>query len=274
MSQQYSPEYSPWQQSPDMPPSSAPPPMAPPPVKKRFGVQMLVLTVILLLAVALILHASVFRITHVTVIGNEKIPWEQVVRDAGLVGSVGYFSLNEEKIKTGINSNRYLEYLGMEKIFPNALTLYVRERASCADIQVMGVAYQLDAEGMVLERDGAVSLTGDRMVVTGFQVRSIKLGQRIEALNAEQLNAYQAVVNELQLQQFIDQISELNLSDSENLYLITRDGYTIHLGDSKYMRAKIGTVRAVVDKLHEMGKYGGVIEAKTPGEANYSPPSM
>lgn len=262
------PEYTPWQNPGEMP---AAPVAPPPPEKKRAGVRAVILTLLLILAVALILNASVFRIRNVAVIGNDEYTWEEIVRAAGLEGSVGYFSLNEEKIKAGINANRYLVYEGMEKQFPSSLTLYIRERTACADMQVMGVTYRLDAQGMVLERDGNVQPTGERMLVTGFQAREIRVGQIIVPGIAEQMQIYLELMQELQLQNYMDEVSELNISDTDSLYLITKRGYTAHLGDGTNLRAKIGTVRAVVAKLLEMNRIGGVIEASRPGEATYTP---
>lgn len=262
------PEYTPWQNPMEMPPQ----PVAPvPPQKKRSGVQTLILSVLLILAVALILNASVFRIRNVAVIGNEAYTWEQIVRQAGLEGSVGYFSLNEEKIKANINANRYLTFEGMEKQFPSTLILYIRERTACADMQVMGVTYRLDEDGMVLERDGTVQPSGERVLITGFQAREIKVGKVIVPGISAQMKIYLELMSELQQQQYMDEVSELNITDTESLYLITKDGYTAHLGDGTNLRAKIGTVRGVVAKLREMNRKGGVIEASVPGEATYTP---
>jgi len=268
MQQSAPPEFTPWQGQMEMP---VPPVAPPPPTKKRSGVRAVILSLLLILAVALILNASVFRIRNVAVIGNSQFSWEEIVRAAGLEGSVGYFSLNEEKIKTGINANRYLIYEKMEKQFPSSLTLYVRERTACADMQVMGVTYRLDEQGMVLERDGAVQPSGERVLITGFQAREIRVGQTIVPGIADQMNIYLELMQELRLQHYMDEVAELNISDTESLYLITRNGYTAHLGDGTSLRAKIGTVRGVVAKLMEMGRFGGVIEASQPGEATYTP---
>lgn len=262
------PEYTPWQNPGEMPPQMV---TSLPPKKKRTGVRTLILSLLLILAVALILNASVFRIRNVAVIGNEKYTWQQIVHQAGLEGSVGYFSLNEEKIKANINADRYLIFEGMEKEFPSTLILYIRERQPVVNMQVMGVAYQLDGEGMVLERDGAVQPSGERVLVTGFQAREIRVGKVITPGITTQMQIYLDVMQELKLQNYLSEVSEVNLSDTESIYLITRDGYTAHLGDGSSMRAKIGTVRGVVAKLREMGRKGGVIEASVPGEATYTP---
>ena len=263
MSQPLPPDFSPWE-----PMNAAP---NPPPARKRSGVRTVILSLILICAVAVLLNESVLKIRNVAVVGNYAVSWDQVVAAAGLNGSVSYFALNEKKIAAGINANRYLVFQRMEKEFPSSVTLYVRERVARANVQVMGVTFQLDEEGMVLERRGTTQPADDLIAVTGFQAKEVRVGSFIVPGMASQLDAYKQLMEEIFLQGFSGQVSELNLSDPDSLYLITVDGYTVHLGDTSDLRAKIGTVRAVVAKLREMGRYGGVIEASVPAVATYTP---
>lgn len=262
MSQTLPPDFSPWTPLEETPP---------PPTRRRAGVRTVILTLVLVCAVAVLLNESVLKIRNVAVVGNQNVSWEEVVSAAGLTGGIGYFSLDESKIKAGIDANRYLVFLRMEKQFPDSLTLYVRERTPRANVQVMGVMYLLDEEGMVLERLGTTQPEGEYITVTGFQAKEIRVGNRIVPGAAAQLEVYQGLIEEIALQGFTDQVSELNLSDPDSLYLVTVDGYTAHLGDGSDLRAKLGTLRAVVAKLREMGKYGGVIEASVPAVATYTP---
>lgn len=248
-----------------------PSPQPAPPARKRSGVLTVVLTLAVLLAAAILVNESLLRIRLVAVVGNQRIPWEQVVSDAGLRGSVSFFTLNEKKIAEGINQNRYLVFEKLEKQFPDSVVLYVRERVPRANVQVMGVTYQMDEDGVILERMGNVQPSGDLITVTGFQTREIRLGDVIVASMASQMDAYKELMQEVLQQGFADQVSELNLSNPDSLYLITKDGYTAHLGNGEDLRAKIGTVRAVVEKLREMGKSGGMLEATVPAVATYMP---
>lgn len=262
MSQSLPPEFMPFE------PLGEP---TPPPVRKRAGVITLLLTLALVLAVAVLLNESVLKVRHVAVVGNQSIPWEDVVAAAGLSRAKGFFSLNEKEIAAGINANRYLVFERMEKQFPDGVTLYVRERVPVANVQVMGTFYQLDREGMVLERMTAAKPNDGLLIVTGFQAKDVRVGRIAVPATADHLDAYLKLMEEISLQGFADQVSELNLSDPDSLYLVTRDGYTAHLGDRTALRAKIGTVRAVVAKLREMGKTGGMLEASIPAEATYTP---
>lgn len=267
MSQQLPENYNPFAPMRDEMPEHPPAP----PARKRSGAPAVVLTLAVLLAAAILVNESLLRIRTVTVVGNSRVSWEDIVVAAGLRGSVSYFSLNEKKIAEGVNQNRYLIFERMEKQFPDTVTLYVRERTPRTSVQVMGATYQLDEEGMILERISGVRTSDELMNVTGFQTREVRLGSVIVASRAEQMEAYRTLVQEVLQQGFSDQVSELNLSDPDSLYLITKDGYTAHLGDRTEMRAKIGTVRAVVAKLREMNKRGGMLEASKPGAATYMP---
>ena len=250
-------------------------PSAPPP-RKRYGLISAVCVLIVALAAAVILNESALQVREVAVEGISAVTWEEVILAAGLDKPIGYFMVSEEKIASGINSHRYLIYERMEKTFPKRLTLYVRERVPVARVQEMGADYFLDSEGMVLERGSLRANSGnldDMIVVTGLKPKELRVGQFMTAGTADHMKAYRTLLEELQKQDFLSQISELNITDPESIYLVTRDGYSAHLGDLTSLRAKIGIVRAVVAKLREMGKSGGMLEASTPAEAIYTPPN-
>ncbi len=249
------------------------PPAQPP--RKRSGVISVVLALVLVLAVFVILNESLLKIRTVAVVGIRTVTWEQAILAAGLDRPVGYFTVSEKKIAAGIENDRYLIFERLEKHFPNGLTIYVRERVPVARVQEMGADYYLDREGMVLERGKLRENSAEEdaiIVVTGLKPKELRVGRMMTAGTADHMKAYRELIEELDQQGFLSQISELNVTDPESIYLVTRDGYSAHLGDLSSLRAKIGTVRAVVAKLREMGKKGGMLEASTPAEAIYTPP--
>lgn len=264
------PDFMPWE--PDQTP-------APPPAKRRAGVITLALTLVIVLSVMVLLRESVLMVrpSKVAVVGNSLISWEEVVKAAGLDQPVSYFSLNEEKIAAGINSHRYLIFDHMEKEFPDRVTLYVRERQVKAHLEVSGRYYQIDGEGMVLEYAGTEYPNDDRINITGLQPKgSVSPGGMI---TSSRLTAYTKLMTEIDLQGISQRVSELNFSELDNITLVTVDGYTVYLGDDTDLRAKIGTMRAVLAELDamvergELSRRGGLLEASVPGEAVYTPPT-
>ncbi len=244
----------------------------PPPARKKTGLRTAVISLVLLTCLVILLNESVFKIHHVAVVGLESVAWEDAVRAAGLDRPTNYFAVNENRIRSGINGTKDLVFLKMEKQFPDRVVLYVRERVPCAYLQVMGNTYKIDNEGMVLEwLPGMVQPEGDLITVTGFSRANAKVGQLLTAPGMENMQAFTMLMHEIESQGFVSQVAELNLADPDSLYLITVDGYTAALGDTTFLRAKIGTVRAVVDKLREMGKTGGMLDASHVNEVIYSP---
>ncbi len=234
-----------------------------------------VLAVFVIVCIAgIVLFSKVLRVTSVTVSGLTSLQAADVAHLAGLDIGRSYLGIDENKVREKVESNRYLVFVSLEKRFPNAVILNVRERVARVNLMVMGVTYVLDEDGMVLERMNSVSLDNDLPTVTGMQAREVRVGRVLAAQKETQLSGMHSVLEELVLQGCIGEISEINLSSMESVYLTTRDGYTVNIGGTDDLRAKIGTMRAVVAKLREMGKSGGVIDATVPGEATYSPEGL
>lgn len=241
---------------------------------RKSGLVTVLMTFAVLCVAVLLLNAKVLRLRTVTVNGLSTLSVEQVAEASGLKIGTSFLSIDESKVRAAVESNRYLVFEKLERHFPNAVTLTVRERKPLANLMVMGVMYILDDEGMVLERKDTVALDNGLLTVTGLQTKEARLGRVISPQKRTQMESYSAVLDELVAQNYTSEIAELNLSDLDSLYLITVDGYTVNIGDKTDVRAKIGTVRAVIAKLKEMGKTGGVIDATVPGEATYSPPNL
>lgn len=237
----------------------------------RRGLFTVIAVIVLLTVAAFFVRDQFLRIKHVEIAGIQDISREEVIFLAGIDSSSTYFSLNENKIREGIDANRYLEFIAMEKVWPDTVILHLNERSRIVNVLYMGVQYVLSEDGMVLENSGSLALDNGCIKVTGMDVRDIRVGAKIVCQNPAQLEVMNGILVELDLQGIRADISELNLADLESIYLVTMDGYTANVGNAEEMRAKIGTVRAVADELRRRHLKGGLIEATVPGQASYRP---
>ena len=229
---------------------------------------------VLLISGAFLVRSLVFTIRNLNVVGLQNLTWQQVATSAGLTSSSNYFGLNEERIKDGINANRYLIYERMQRVFPNTLVLYVRDRRPVASIHYIGVAYIMADDGMILEKTRDLQMDLRIPTISGLALRDIRQGSVPVSTKFGQLEICVDLTGELTTQGFSEQIADINLSEPTSIYMTTRDGYSVHLGDGTQLRAKLGTVRAVVQELRRRQLQGGVIEATVPGEATYRPGSV
>lgn len=269
MSQQMPQEFMPW--NPEETPSPAP-------VRRKLkpGVKAAFICLGVLFLAAVVLFGGLFRIRNIVVVSNTIMSdarKQEVIAAGGLEEGMSYFSVSEKRVRETMEQNRYLVCSKVEKFLPGTVTLYVHERMARANVHVLGVTYLLDENGMVLERLPA-SMNDSLPVVTGLQVRDVTVGKCVVAGSEEQLNAYHLLVQELIDQDWLHGVSELKVSDPDSLYMMTRKGYTVHLGNTEDLRAKIGTVRAVEAKLVQMRYENGVIEASIPAVATFTPSEL
>lgn len=237
------------------------------------GLYTLIAVLVMLTVAAIFVRDQVFKIRDVEIRSVQNISREEVMRLSGITANTSYFGLNEEKIRAGIESNRYLHFESMEKVWPNGVILNIQERQPCINVLNAGIQYVVASDGMVLESYASLRLDNGCIKTTGLSIRDIRVGSQIVCYNSEQLNAMLDIAAELDAQGCMDEIAEINLSMLDSIYLVTTDSYVANIGDAQELRPKIGTVRAVVAELRSRGLKGGMIEATVPGEASYRPVS-
>ncbi len=253
----------------------APEQSAPPAEKRRSRSRSTMGRLVFLLAVAaitiIVLQSVVFRLETVYVVGNKRKSPQQIAAASGLVKGLNIFAVSEEEVRRNLASDHTIIFQGMQKQYPGAIYLYVDERETVAVLQWLGIQYTLDETGLVMDESNALTLPDNIPIVTGMHGTSVRVGRQLEVRRERQRAAYCAIISELQLQIYSDQISELNLANTDNLYLVTVDGITVRLGDETNMRAKIGALRTDVAYLRLLGKNTGILDVTTPEDAKFTP---
>ncbi len=233
----------------------------------------LILLFVMAVVGLVILQSTVFRLNTVYVVGNVQKTAQQVAAASGLVKGLNIFAISEEEVQRNLRSDHTIILLGLRKDYPSTIYLYIAEREPIASTQWLGLVYTLDDEGIVMEERNTLDLPSNMPRVTGLQVTNVHVGQRLEVRNREQMLAYQAIISELQLQFYMDQIVEMNLSNPNDIYLLTTSGISVRLGGYAHMRAKIGALRTDMAYLLQLGKTSGTLDITIPEDAKYRPES-
>ena len=149
-------------------------------------------------------------------------------------------SVSEDKVRRNLKADHWIVLNHLYKQYPNAVYLFVGERSVVATMQWLGIQYTLDIDGMILGEYVDMDYQGDVPTVYGFGVSSAAVGEALTLRASEQLVAYSSIVSELTIQRYEDQVISINVADPDSLSLLTAYGITVQLGNSDYMRAKIG----------------------------------
>lgn len=218
-----------------------------------------------------VLQETVLRLETVYVVGNETKTPQQVVTASGLVRGRNMLGIEEDEVARALSRDHTIIFKGMQKEYPNTIYLYIEERKAVASMQWLGVIYTLDKEGVVMTRENTQQPPSGMPVVKGLVGSTISVGQTLSLPEKGQLEAYRAIMQELELQNCSQLIAEINLADPDNIYLLTVEDVTARLGNASIMRAKIGSVNTVMAQLRQWGETGGILDVTTPEEPKYRP---
>ena len=240
--------------------------------KRRKGMFIKALVLLAALCVLIVvLQETVFRLDAVYVIGLQDHSPQQVVSASGLYKGRNIFTVSEDEIAKNLEKDYSIIYQGMQIEYPSTIYLYVEERKPVAVMRWLGSQYVLDAKGMVMSESDSMELPEGMPLVTGFRVTAVHVGQTLSLRSQKQMDIYCDLLNELSLQEYADQVTEINLSDTENLYLITQEGISVRMGDGEYLRAKVGAIRTYIAYFRQLGTDSGVLDVSIPEDGKFMP---
>ena len=233
---------------------------------------------IVLLACALVvwflLGKVFFRLKYVLVLGNELKSKNHITMMSGLVEGLNLFAVNEAEVRNNLSRDHTIELLNIQKDYlKGAIYLYVKERVPVATTNRGGIRYLLDEKGMILEEIHKIDEATGMPEINGLTVNNSNfvVGQALPLRNRKQMEAYQTVLFELGQQMYADQVREVNLTNPEDVYLVTAEGITVRIGTCQDARAKVGAMRAGVLYLRQIGQTSGILDVTIPKEGRYRP---
>lgn len=230
----------------------------------------------LLTAAALIVCNNVFVIKTILVEGNQLIDEKTIINLSGISIGDSMFSLNPSKVRTCIDNDRYLSFVGLWKTFPDQVLLSVKEDTPRVQMQWSGMLVLIGKSGVVLEKTSNIDIELDVPALTGIsqKVLDVKVAQPLVFTEDGLLEAMNSILDELVLQNLQGEISELNVSILDNLYLLTVDGLQVMLGDATALPLKLAQMAAVLYDLRtkQMPIRGGVLDVTSGKFIDYRPP--
>ncbi len=228
---------------------------------------------LLLAATWLVLRFAVFTVRDIRIVGNSAVPADEVIRQSGIRLGDSMLSLKEEDVQRRLEENYYLRFRYLEKNFPSTVVLSVRERELCCWLTYSGILYCMDKDRMVMyETEDLTERPAELVEVKGLNIRSgCRVGQTMVLTARLQETIYSELFLEMKVLGCTAQIEEADLSNPDSLLLVMRNGYTVSLGDSTNIHAKLRAALLVAQELQNMDMQGGTINVNNPESPVYSP---
>ena len=219
------------------------------------------------------LYYGVFAVRNIQIIGNSQVPDGEMIRLSGIRIGMPLFSVNTQEVERKLEQNPVLKFRYMEKKLPDTLIISVREREACCWMTWNGIMYTMDKQRAVLFETEDMTIQPSELVrVSGLEIRAGAMtGQTLVLDSAEQQMVFTNLFLEMKVLGCTKLIKEADLSNLNSLLLTTRDGFTVALGDSSNIHAKLRAMLLTREELLKRNYQGGVINVTLPETPIFSP---
>jgi cell division septal protein FtsQ len=228
-----------------------------------------VLFALLALAVGMLLKSQVFVIRNIEVSGVTTVAPNDVIRKAGLSLGGSIFAADGNKVRVNFEREGLIAFDRLERRLPDTILLVVHERARAAVVNYLGVALVIDSGGTVMEQLNEMP-SYNLTVVTGLRATSYQVGQRLTSDVPLQVDSMLKVLEAISAQGLSGRVSELNVADLDNMYMMEKGGMMIKIGDDSALKDKLVWMQSVLDQqLYPQGTTAGILDVSSGKSAVY-----
>lgn len=238
--------------------------------KKKSSHVLVLLVIGIAVLIVLLLGKRLLRVRRIQVSGDYSVSDREIIDRSGLWSGQSMFSVDPEKVGASFRNDGYLALEKVEVCWPDTVELTVRERKAYACISYLGSLFLIDESCVVMEKLGEVP-SDSLPRVTGMNVLGYAVGQTIRSGVPGQVETVQCVLHALEQNGAMDLLYELNVADRDDLYLITRGGMLVRLGDQSGMGDKVLWMKSVLAQLAAEGILKGSLDVSSGKSAIYAP---
>jgi len=236
---------------------------------RQSGFAGLVLFALLALVVGMLLKSQVFVIRNIEVQGVTTVAPNDVIRKAGLSLGSSLFAADGNKVRQNFEREGLIAFDRLERRLPDTILLVVHERARAAVVNYLGVALVIDGDGTVMEQLNEMP-SYNLTVVTGLRATSYQVGQRLTSDVPLQVDSMLKVLSAISAEGLSGRISELNVADLDNMYMMEKGGMMVKIGDDTNVKDKLVWMQSVLDQqLYPQGTATGILDVSSGKSAVY-----
>lgn len=220
-----------------------------------------------LAVIALFLDRSVFVVRDVRINGESGMTYDEMVRAAGVDMGGRMRLINVEDIVRNVEKSGAVRCTGVEKEYPSTIVINVERRVGRIAADFGGSVALMDADGYVIGSTREMP-EGDYLYVTGLYARDAVPGRIIDC-DSGRVAAMCAAVAAIDECGAAEYVSELNVDDVDGMYLYSRTGIQVMLGDAEDLDKKIIWMKYALMDLESRGETSGKLDVTGGNQADF-----
>lgn len=237
--------------------------------KNRHNVLLLVMAMLGLAAIAVIIGLKVFEIRKIEVKGNDSVSAQNIIALSGIGVGENILKVDLGLAKKNIESDPLLEVLSISRVYPDGITIEIRQRKPHGAIAYLGGYVIIDEKGFVLDvRDSLPA--GQYPLITGVEIQPSEKGKKLMGVDGVQQKTMYDLLTALYDNNAMQYVSEANLGNGGDIRLLTSEGLQISLGKPADLGKKAQWIACTIPELRNRGYTAGVLYITGTGSPVYS----
>lgn len=201
--------------------------------KRRVRISsLLFLLMFMLWGIYYLLQSDLMNLKNIVVEGNSYVERNELINISNLIINRNIFKYRLREIEDKIGSHPYIKDVRAQRRLLSTIVIQLEEREEYAIIPYMGSYIYIDEDNIVL-RAADSYMADDKILITGVEFTNFKLGEKLETNNSENFKAVMDLLRAASMTSMYNMISEINLSQKDNIRLITFNGSEVLLGEGK-----------------------------------------
>lgn len=220
----------------------------------------LIAIAVVVLMIVSYLFLPIFYVKHILILGNSDISVNELSSYTTQSLEKNTYLINKKKIEEEFLESPYIQSIKVSSKFPNKLIFNIIERNAVATVKFSGGFAILDDDGVVLETTPDMNNI-KKPLISGIDVKELIVGEKVAEKN-ENIKLGMQIVSNIKSARILNNISVIDISDLNNVYMITPQGINVLLGEGKDLNEKMLVLERILLNLHERGISSGYVDMR------------
>ena len=233
--------------------------------KKRKRLRMIkiivysILFLIILSAIlSFVFFSGVFAIKDITVLNNNKVDSETVIKESGIKLGENIFLVKESKVRENLRSLPYIENISLKKVIPNRIGITIEERSPSYLIKSNDNYYSIDNNGLIFEKVENLENNTLQIIVLSTDIEEDQIGKKLKENDISKIKIIEEILMVAESNGVQSLITKIDASNDQDIVIeLLSESKIAHLGsynDDVNLNVKFLWLKAMLEQ--EKGKSG------------------
>lgn len=196
------------------------------------------------------LFTPIFSVKDIIVVGNTSMESDVLIKASGISKGDGFFEVNPFEIKENIAKIAYVDTVKVKRVFPDKIKIIITESSETAYISFVGNYVGIDNNGKILEIKQQLDETS-KPVIEGVHINDFTIGSYIDIEDKHKEEVLFELLGEINANNVSDSIYCIDITDTNNIYLILKNSITVKFGNFENLRYKTAYLKTVLGELKD-----------------------